>query len=130
MPSLRKSLQELISGACQDKRSLTTRQLKDLFKLGLSAIHQTTILAHTSEEIRTIWEPAVWNEIRGSIIRSKRLKSSTALQNMCQQMAQHAGASPVDTSSKVATKRRAEDVSDEGSENPRARKKKFKQKKS
>jgi hypothetical protein len=61
------------------------------------------------------------------MMKSKRLKSSTALQNMCQQMAQLAVASPSDASSKVATKRRAKVVSDEEAETPKPRKKKVKQ---
>jgi hypothetical protein len=71
-----------------------------------------------------IWEPPVWNEIRGLMMKSKRLKSSTALQNMCQQMAQLA---VDDATSKVATKRRAKVVSDEEAEVPKPRKKKAKQ---
>jgi DNA polymerase phi len=114
MPALRQSLFDFISSACDGTVSLTTRQLKDLFKLGLIAIRQTKRIILTSDKIPVIWQPTIWDELHKKLASSRRFKTSTALQSMCQNMGQMSRASP-QLKSEGASKRKADDTSgDEG----------------
>jgi len=110
MSSLRQSLVDLISGACDGTISLTKHQLKNLFKLGLLAIRQTKRIILSSENIRVIWEPTIWVELQQKMVNSERFKASPPLRSMCQQIVDMAKASSSEAQTGVSTKRKAEDA--------------------
>ncbi|GBE82630.1 hypothetical protein SCP_0410150 [Sparassis crispa] len=88
IPTLRRSLHDVISNACGDTPTLTPAQMKELLKLGLTAVRQTKRFASSPEEVFSSWDPSTWNVLAGKLAASDRFKSSTGLQTMCKQMAQ------------------------------------------
>jgi DNA polymerase phi len=118
------ALVDIITKACEEKLALTTSQMKDLLKLGLTALRQTQRIASSRDTLQTIWRPDTWDALRKKVLASERFKTSTAVQNMCLQMAKlsqgtispkNSKSGHVETylESVVATKRKA-DIADVG----------------
>ncbi|EGO20980.1 hypothetical protein SERLADRAFT_452123 [Serpula lacrymans var. lacrymans S7.9] len=135
MTALRHALLDLISSACDERAALTAAQIKELLKLGLLAIRQTTKALSKPSDIETIWDPSSWKNVLERLSSSSRFKSSTALLKMCEQIAKSAKiASPEKingTNGKEgSSKRKAGDVSEgEGGGSKKAKQKRAKKSK-
>lgn len=152
MTRLSKSLSFFFTRACKNEIVLTSAQMKDLLKLALVAVRQTTrVLAASGATSRMteIWDKDAWAEVSAQLAASERFKAATSLKSMCTQISQSlegktkasskaekakkgipAAAEPVEEETKPAgkqkaAKRKAEQVN--GKE-PSSSKKKLKQK--
>jgi DNA polymerase phi len=72
---------------------LDAPQVKDILKLALSAVRQTKRLNPDSEALSSTWRPQQWDSLRTKLASSDKLKSSTSLQTMCNQIIQLCGGS-------------------------------------
>jgi DNA polymerase phi len=88
MPLLRDAILDVMSFACKDSATLTTSQMKDLFKLSLLAVRQTKRSQPIQNDCSKIWQPTPWDILRNSLAATERFRGSTSLQRMCQQMIQ------------------------------------------
>ncbi|OCH90301.1 hypothetical protein OBBRIDRAFT_887807 [Obba rivulosa] len=115
MTTLRRTLLSVMQKACEGEATLNTAQIKELLKLGLQAIRQTKRLTPSSDELASVWDPSAWNSLKNKLSASERFKSSTGLHAMSKQMAQAAG-QDAETKGKgaSATKRKAEEIGEEG----------------
>ncbi|KAK0483486.1 DNA polymerase phi-domain-containing protein [Armillaria novae-zelandiae] len=85
MTTLHEALHELINDACDDKASVNTAQMKDLFKLMLLSIRQTSRLS-SSPDVEAIWASSRWAELSGKLSASAVFKSSTSIHAMCNEV--------------------------------------------
>ncbi|SJL00256.1 uncharacterized protein ARMOST_03568 [Armillaria ostoyae] len=85
MTTLREALHELINDACDDKASVNTAQMKDLFKLVLLSIRQTSRLS-SSPDIEAIWASSSWAKLSEKLSASAAFKSSTSIHAMCKEV--------------------------------------------
>ncbi|KAK0503113.1 DNA polymerase phi-domain-containing protein [Armillaria luteobubalina] len=85
MTTLREALHELINDACDNKASVNVSQMKDLFKLALLAIRQTSRLP-SSPDVGAIWASSSWAELSGKLPNSAAFKSSTSIRAMCNEV--------------------------------------------
>ncbi len=118
MTSLRKSLYDLVSNACDEKATLNVAQVKDVLKLALSALRQTLRL--TSIDVDAIWAPKKWQKLSEKLVASPNLKSSPALPALCQQIVQVATGKPAGKP-KAGLKRKG-DTTSEATEGKRQKK--------
>ncbi|KAH8108174.1 DNA polymerase phi-domain-containing protein [Cristinia sonorae] len=100
MPLLSKSIEDVVSAACEDG-SLTAAQAKEVLKLAQSATRQTKRVATTAQDTSTIWKPSRWQSLAQKLATSDTLKSSTGLQNICKQIAQLAESATTNTLGKA-----------------------------
>lgn len=85
MTTLREALHELINDACDDKASVNAAQMKDLFKLVLLSIRQTSRLS-SSPDIEAIWASSSWAKLSEKLSASAAFKSSTSIHAMCKEV--------------------------------------------
>jgi len=123
MPLLRQLLLDLAQESCSEKGNLTPAQMKELFKLGLLGVRQTKRVSPLSTQ--QIWEPKSWISLHQNL-KTSRLKTSPALQKMCEQIARMS--EDISTSkNKVSSKRKAERVhDDDATESKKTKRKKVK----
>ena len=112
MPLLKELLLDLGQESCSEKGNLTAAQMKEVFKLGLLGVRQTKRLSPPSTQ--QIWEPKSWRSLHQNL-KTSRLKASTALQKMCEQVARMSedapsGKSSAKNANPVASKRKVEEV--------------------
>ncbi|KDQ59553.1 hypothetical protein JAAARDRAFT_127225 [Jaapia argillacea MUCL 33604] len=88
IPTLRRCLSDTVSAACGEIATLTSAQLKDIFKVGLLGIRQTKRIISSPDDLPNLWLPATWDSLRDQLSGTERFKASTALLGMCKQMAQ------------------------------------------
>jgi DNA polymerase phi len=103
MPQLRRVLINVMSTACDETATLNSAQMKELCKLALLAVRQTTRIIPKAD-VSTIWEPNTWDRLCKKIAATERFKASTALQATCQQMVQTSRATTSPVKSKGARK--------------------------
>lgn len=113
MTSLRKALLKTTTDACDDTIILTVAQMKELFKLALVAIRQTT--RSNSQDAQDVWQPEQWSALHSKLGSSARFKGSPALQKMCDQVVKTSQKSPASSKPKVngtpvASKRKVDEV--------------------
>ncbi|KAG7452647.1 uncharacterized protein BT62DRAFT_958631 [Guyanagaster necrorhizus] len=85
MTALREALHELMNDACDDKASVNTTQMRDLFKLALLSIRQTSRLP-SSPDVEAIWAPSSWEKLLKKLSASPGFKSSTSIHAMCNEV--------------------------------------------
>lgn len=111
MPLLKQLLLKLAEDACDEKSSLNAAQMKELFKLALSALKQTKRISAGSTQ--SIWEIKSWKSLQQKL-KASRFKTSTALHKMCEQIIRtlesSAGQDVNKTSEPVLSKRKADMV--------------------
>lgn len=88
MPKCRQALQDFATQACTDDLVATATQTKDVLKLGLLAIRQTQRVISSPDSLQDLWKPSAWETLKDKFASSERFKASTALQTLCQQLAQ------------------------------------------
>ncbi|KAF9815443.1 hypothetical protein IEO21_04614 [Rhodonia placenta] len=84
IPTLRRTLQDVISGACDASSAYQTPQVKDLFKLALAAIRLSKRVA--PEELSKMWESSTWSALAAKLANSDRFRSAQGLQSTCKQI--------------------------------------------
>jgi DNA polymerase phi len=128
MTSLRKSLLDVATNACDEKVTLSAPQLKEVLKLGLVAVRQTQRISPKS--IGEIWQTDSWI-VLSKRLRSCHFKASPQLITMCEQIALIVGSAdgsiPTEKTKKTA-KRKAPDSNgvDKPAAAKRAKRKKVK----
>ncbi|KAK0210612.1 DNA polymerase phi-domain-containing protein [Desarmillaria ectypa] len=85
MTTLRQALHELINSACDGKASVSAAQMKDLFKLVLLSIRQTSRLS-SSPDIEAIWASPSWAKLSEKLSTSAGFKLSTSIHGMCNEV--------------------------------------------
>ncbi|KAK0459585.1 DNA polymerase phi-domain-containing protein [Desarmillaria tabescens] len=88
MTALREALHEFINDACDGKTSVNAAQMKDLFKLVLLSIKQTSRLS-SSPDIDAIWASSSWEKLSDKLSASG-FKSSTSIHAMCNEVVKQA----------------------------------------
>lgn len=83
MPLLRQLLLDMAGHSCSKKINFTAVQMKELFKLGIMAVRQTSQIS--PETIASIWQPESWKSLQEDLV-SSRFKNSPALHKMCEQI--------------------------------------------
>jgi DNA polymerase phi len=83
MPLLRQFLLDVAKDSCSQKINFAASQMKELFKLGLMAIRQTTQIS--PETVGSVWQPQSWTSLQEDLV-SSRFKNSPALHKMCEQI--------------------------------------------
>ncbi|KAL0947063.1 hypothetical protein HGRIS_013204 [Hohenbuehelia grisea] len=108
MRSLRETLTQLLSSACDDKTLLSAPQIKELSKLVLQAVRVTVRAAPASAE--QIWDPKAWTALHTRLHASERYKNSTGILNTCMQVPRLVGVpeSVGERKGQVATKRKGD----------------------
>ena len=94
MPICRQTLQDFAAQACSNDLVATAAQIRDVLKLGLLAIRQTQRVMSSSDSLQDLWKPSVWETLHNKVASSERFKASTALQTLCQQLAQASRGAP------------------------------------
>ena len=108
MPLLRQVLLDIAQESCTERGNLSTAQMKELFKLGLLGVRQTKRVSPSSTQ--QIWEPKSWRSLQQNL-KTSRLKSSPALQKMCEQIA--CMSEDIPSKNTISSKRKAERVHDD-----------------
>ncbi|KZT24137.1 hypothetical protein NEOLEDRAFT_1117111 [Neolentinus lepideus HHB14362 ss-1] len=90
MPSLRQNLYKVLGDAGGSTSTLSSVQMKDVFKLALTAVRQTERLIRSSDSIAKIWDPCCWENLLTKLQTSERFKSSIGLHALCTQMSRAA----------------------------------------
>lgn len=107
---LQKVSLEVVIDACTDKNSLSAAQLKEVLKLALVAARHSQRLNRASHA--EIWKPDPWHSLAGRLTSSERLKKSTGLRKMCEQIARISSSSDASLAKidvpATKTKRKAE----------------------
>ncbi|KAF8626266.1 hypothetical protein AX15_004941 [Amanita polypyramis BW_CC] len=80
---LSRALIALVESACDDTVSLSAAQIKQLFRLALSAIRQ---INRREKADADTWNASSWVSLRAKLQTSTRYKSSPALLKMCDQI--------------------------------------------
>lgn len=107
MPKLRKTILDFINGACHEPVTMTTSQMKDLLKIGLTAIRHTKRVVTSDDAMDHIWPLQELRSLQVKLRESETFKQSTTLQPMCEQMITLAGSSN-STKTKQSTKKIAD----------------------
>lgn len=118
VPSLWKAAIAAATAAC-DEGTLNAAQLKELFKLTLSAARFSKRILNAEE--LDLWEAPHWDALREKLASSERFKSSAGLLDSCRQMTRLARGSKEEAAKparvktngiegKTKPKRKAEDV--------------------
>lgn len=117
--------------------ALTTAQMKDVFKLVLTAIRQTKRSFKDDTEVGALWKSDTWGGVLQQLIASEKYGQATGLHAMCKQVRDAArvsgprkteakisgGATAHEKPSKSKAKRKVEEV-EAPSEKPQKPKKK------
>lgn len=125
-----------VTEACEES-TLTAAQLKDVFKLVLSAVRRTKRTCSPTE-LSSLWDPASWDTLCDKLIASERFQASTGLHASCRQVVQLTSTAdgqepkrskvqkPVVDSPVIKTKRKAEKGARSGEASDKAKRKKAK----
>jgi DNA polymerase sigma len=89
-------------GACGEKATLNSAQLKTVLKVAAEALRLTQ--RHSPEDVQNIWKADPWQSLKNELVRSKRFENASGLHQICDQIAK-AIESP-DSDSKVKAKKR------------------------
>ncbi|KZT11636.1 uncharacterized protein LAESUDRAFT_720895 [Laetiporus sulphureus 93-53] len=126
IPTLRRSLQDIISGACASTHTHTAAQIKELLKLVQLAVRHSRKVLSTPEEISDIWDPPSWTALASKLAHSDRLKASAPLQAICKSIARSIGETTTSVNEKsvgrntmddaTSSKRKASELEDKGGE--------------
>ncbi|KAG2041767.1 DNA polymerase phi-domain-containing protein [Suillus americanus] len=118
---LHTSVLHFIDSACDDQVSLSAAQIKDLFKLVMLGVRQTSKVDSNKQNV---WDSGAWRTLHGRLAASKRFGSSTALLKLCSQVESALQAQHGKQHNSIAAKRKAEEVEAEGVPSDAKRKKK------
>ncbi|KAG1782776.1 DNA polymerase phi-domain-containing protein [Suillus placidus] len=77
---LHTSVLHFIDSACDDEVSLSAAQIKDLFKLVMLGVHQTSKVDSSNQNV---WDSGAWRTLHGRLVASKRFGSSIAILKLC-----------------------------------------------
>ena len=125
-----------VTEACQES-TLTAAQLKDVFKLVLSAVRRTKRTCSPAE-LSSLWDPASWDTICDTLIASERFQASAGLHASCRQIVHLTSATDgqapkrskaqksVVSSPVIKTKRKAEEGARSAEASDKAKRKKAK----
>lgn len=83
MPLLQQLLLDIAKDSCSKKINFTAAQMKELFKLGTTAVRQTNQIS--PKTVGSLWQPQSWKSLQEDLV-SSRFKNSTALHKMCEQI--------------------------------------------
>jgi DNA polymerase phi len=73
--------------------ALTTAQMKDVFKLVLTAIRQTKRVFKDDAEVGSLWKSDAWDGLLGQLTGSEKYGQATGLHAMCKQVRDATGVS-------------------------------------
>jgi len=125
MRSLKTALHDFAEECCKETGSLSTAQMKELFKLALTGVRQTKRLSPSI--VQSVWEPTTWIALQQNVKTSPRFNTSPVLPKMCEQVARMSQNS--DEEKSKPTKRKADQVNGDdaaGKESKKSKRKKIK----
>ena len=85
IPSLQDKIVTLLTSSV-DSGALTTAQMKDAFKLVLTAIRQTKKYFKDSTEAGSLWKSDAWDGLLDQLTSSEKYGRATGLHAMCKQV--------------------------------------------
>lgn len=85
IPSLQDTVIDLFTSSATSG-ALTTAQMKDVFKLVLTAIRQTKRFSKDSMEAGSLWKSDAWDALLEQLTTSEKYGQATGLHAMCKQV--------------------------------------------
>jgi len=85
IPSLQDTIVALLTSSVTSG-TLTTAQMKDVFKLVLTAIRQTKRFFKNDKEAGSLWKSNAWDGLLQRLMSSEKYGQATGLHAMCKQV--------------------------------------------